>query len=699
MTTETNIDDVTPNNSTSHSFVICGFGSLGQYCVEELRQFAIEESDISFCIIDREGPGEWVIDGEDEITPELILGDCRDPNLLKQAGIETAQAALLVTNDERVNIQAALAARALNPNVRLVVRSSKEKLNQLLTSELGNFTAMNPAELPASAFVNAVVTTDLLLSFEVEGEEFQITQHTVGNDREFKAGSHVTDYESSERRVVAWQPADGQVASPPDVPTNAFYQWDAGTKLSPHDAVICVQKSARVEQRSTQRANHNEHKAGNFTWSNIRQAKDWLKSWSSLPRIQPAIVLGIIVGTVLLVLSSVLFKIGQGTTWLGAFASAVVLLTGGYADLFDPLGDPTDHPAWLHVYGLVVTVISLVFLLGVLGLIADAVVHSRLEFLRPRVPVPHEDHLVIIGYKRLARKVTEILKKIKQPFVVLSLSEQDLTETMDPTIPVVKSTHEEAITAVRLNTARGIMLLTEDELFNLEAALRVQTISRENSLPLSVVVRVFDSRFSHDARQIIPDAQVLAAYQLAGQAFAASALGEQILGLVQSDEHSIFVANYEIAANRQLNNRLIGSVAYGFGVIPVVLRRGPDSRHDRKTIVFPGDDLRLEVGDRLTVLSTINGLRRIELGEFSPPRRWTLTAQPPLSSTFTHTAGTELSRLSGCPLSTAKEFMESLPNSIELEMYTHQANRLRQSLSRQLGFELVPAGEGVEIGD
>ena len=160
-------DSPTTSRNAAHSFVICGFGSLGQYCVEELRQFATEDSEIAFRIINLASPDEWVIDGAEEITPYLLLGDCRDPQLLKQAGIEQAQAVLFVTSDELVNIQAALAARAINPDVRLIVRSSKENLNELLQTELGSFTAMNPAELPASAFVNAVVTSDLLSSFEV----------------------------------------------------------------------------------------------------------------------------------------------------------------------------------------------------------------------------------------------------------------------------------------------------------------------------------------------------------------------------------------------------------------------------------------------------------------------------------------------------------------------------------------------------
>ncbi|MDG2389843.1 MAG: NAD-binding protein [Planctomycetaceae bacterium] len=665
-------------NASSHQFLICGFGSLGQYCVEGIRQFSSDDSEITFRIINLEHPTEWVIDGEKQITQSLIIGDCRDPFLLKEAGIETAQAALFVTSDERVNIQAALAARAINPKIRLVVRSSKDILNDLLESELGNFTAMNPAELPAAAFVNGVATSDQLAAFEVGGEELVITQHHVGDDGEFKAGNRVVDLQSSTRRIVSWKPKSGIAESPRDVPTNAFYQWDDETILSNEDELTVIQPAESLSQPDRVSAP-----------PVIRKSQGLLRSWLKLPRVQPTIAAGLSVGTMLLIISTLLFKFAvDETDWFEAFSASVVLLTGGYGDLFSPLEADNNLPLWLQIYGLVVTLISLVFLLGVLGLIADAVIHSRLEFLRRKTPIPTRDHIVIIGYKRLARKVIEILNKLNQPFVILSLSEDDLSDTMDPSLPIVKSTIEGSFAAVALQSCRGIMLLTEDELFNIEMALLVKNFAREHQSDLSVVVRVFDSRFSHDARQIIPAAQVLAAYQLAGQAFAASALGEEILGLVKNDDDQIFIADYEVEENKHLGGRMIGDAAYGFGVIPVSLRRSLESRHERKTLKFPSYDLKLETGDHLTVLATINGLKRIEIGEFSPPPRWKLTAQPPLTADFLHTAGSEISRLTGCPLATARDFIESLPNSIELKMYTHQASRLKKSLKPQLEFEL-----------
>jgi len=223
--------DLSHPRHASHQFLICGFGSLGQYCVEGLRQFSSEDSQIAIEIINLESPTEWVIDAREQITPLLKLGDCRDPETLKQAGIETAQAALFVTSDERVNIQGALAARSINPDIRLVVRSSKENLNDLLESELGNFTALNPAELPASAFVNAVVTSEQLASFDLEDREFLITQHHVGENSPFTAGHKLSEYESSSTRIVSWTPQDGTAEAPDDLPTNAFYQWTEETVL------------------------------------------------------------------------------------------------------------------------------------------------------------------------------------------------------------------------------------------------------------------------------------------------------------------------------------------------------------------------------------------------------------------------------------------------------------------------------------
>ena len=88
---------------------------------------------------------------------EVLIGDCPQPSVLEQAKIGQCRAVLLVTSDEHVNTEAALAARLLNPKIRLIVRSDKQNLNQLLSQSLGNFVAYEPTQLSASAFALAAL--------------------------------------------------------------------------------------------------------------------------------------------------------------------------------------------------------------------------------------------------------------------------------------------------------------------------------------------------------------------------------------------------------------------------------------------------------------------------------------------------------------------------------------------------------------
>ncbi|WP_204368686.1 potassium channel family protein [Neosynechococcus sphagnicola] len=151
-------DSVLPSQSESASpprsqrFLVCGLGSLGQHCAAALREFGV-----LVIAIDRQQPQDWGIPDLLEQLDEFILGDCRLPRVLEQARIQDCQAVLMVTSNEQINIEAALTARRLHPRIRLVVRSAKQNLNELLQQSLGNFVAFEPAQLSTSAFALAAL--------------------------------------------------------------------------------------------------------------------------------------------------------------------------------------------------------------------------------------------------------------------------------------------------------------------------------------------------------------------------------------------------------------------------------------------------------------------------------------------------------------------------------------------------------------
>ncbi|NER84575.1 MAG: hypothetical protein F6K42_34650 [Leptolyngbya sp. SIO1D8] len=127
--------------------LVCRLGSLGQHCVANLKTFGVTVNAIELSTLIR-----WEIPDLPNLIDTLITGDCCQSEVLEPAGVNHCRAVLIVTTNERVNLEAALSARVLNPRIRLVVQSEKQNLNDLLEQQLKNFMAFEPTQLAAPAF-------------------------------------------------------------------------------------------------------------------------------------------------------------------------------------------------------------------------------------------------------------------------------------------------------------------------------------------------------------------------------------------------------------------------------------------------------------------------------------------------------------------------------------------------------------------
>ena len=118
-------------------FIVCGLGSLGQQCVLNLKKFDYDPFEVCITAIDRREITAWTAeDLQSQLVKPPILGDCRREEVLRSAGIEDSRAILIVTSDESTNVECAIAARRLNPNIQIILRSSRHSLNGLLKRQL-----------------------------------------------------------------------------------------------------------------------------------------------------------------------------------------------------------------------------------------------------------------------------------------------------------------------------------------------------------------------------------------------------------------------------------------------------------------------------------------------------------------------------------------------------------------------------------
>ncbi|MCS7291570.1 MAG: NAD-binding protein [Gloeomargarita sp. SKYBB_i_bin120] len=654
--------------------VVCGLGSLGQYCVVNLKAFGIRVIGI-----DLNRPQHWEVRQLDTLLDGLILDDARNRDVLERAGVTQARAVLAVTNDERVNIQIAFAARLLSPQVRLVIRSAKQNLTELLGHELHNFVAYEPTQISAAAFALAALGEDIIGFFRVGEQLFQVHRRVISPQDPWANRRSLHELYSRSRKVLGYQSVTRP--TPPD--ELYLFRWDPETLVYPGDTLITVelQSATRLSPVRTPATRPTTR----WQWPEWLRWRNWQERfktwWDKGGTHRVALVVAGLMLT-LLVTGTVLYDLYYPELQFpDTFYTTMILLLGGFGDVFGGLGRfELPLPWWLRLLSLGLTLTGIAFTGVIYALLTEKLLATQFEFLQRRPPVPPQGHVVIVGSGRVGQRVAGLLQEFRQPLAVLT--SQEVGNEVLPQLPVLSGPLLTLLPKANLATAKSIVTVTDDELENLEIALR----ARETNIHSHLVIRTYDPLFSENVRRLFPFAQVLCANELAAEAFAAAAFGENILGLFRLEGRTILVVEYRIEAGDTLDGLILAQVAYGYGVVPVYYY----SQQDQEARTMPSDDLRLHPGDQLVVLATSRALQRVERGERLPPR-YQVRVEKALSREALFYGGNVIAQVTGFDLKRCRDVMEQLPCLLPEPIYRHQAQRLVRELAKvQVTSRLIP---------
>ncbi len=659
-------------------FLVCGLGSLGQQCVVALKEYGV-----GIIAIEEELPKSWEIPDLPNLLEELIVGDCRQHSVLEQAQIRQCRAVLIVTSSERVNVETAFAARLLNPQTRLVIRSAKENLNELLSTHMGNFVSFEPTHLPVTTFVLAALETETLGFFTLEEQHLRVLKHRIRPGDRWCNRGPLHELNSRTRRIVTHTP---NLSTSPQ----AFHQWEPDASLQVGDTLVYIEvmeKSASAAEQTATNSRQNKRRfwsrLQSLRWNNLKQKL--IEFWHSANenRTQRAVKISGIIVLILLIVGTFLYYNSNNPkiSLRDAFNLTVVLLLGGYDNVFGQLPLTLNLPWGLHLFSFILTVAGTIFVGILYAMLTEKILSSRFQFSKRRPPVPQQDHVVVIGLGRVGQGVAALLQDYKQPVVGITSTEID--STVLPHLPVITGNYAEALKMANLPTAKSVIVATDDEMVNLEVGLMAHAANSTGGL----IIRTFEQGLSNNLAQLLPDAQVLCAYALAAEAFAGAAFGENIDNLFRLNNQTILVTEYQIEAGDTLNGLLLAEVAYGYGVVPVLYQKEQEVPK-----LMPSDDIRLAVGDRMVILATSSGLRRIEQGKVSiMPKCWRVQVEKAWTQEAIFEGANAIARISGCDLSTARALMHNLPGTLQMPLYKHQAQRLVRSLSKaQVKAHIVP---------
>ncbi len=153
--------------------VICGLGRVGHRVVERLVAEGIDVVAV-----------EMTKDCEFRSHTErlgvlVIVGDSTKAEVLERANVARARTILCLTDDDLVNIEAALAARKLQPDIRVIMRMFNESLAEKVSGAFGIDAVFSSTGLAAPAFAAAVFSDHIVHSFEIGDENLHLARFVI----------------------------------------------------------------------------------------------------------------------------------------------------------------------------------------------------------------------------------------------------------------------------------------------------------------------------------------------------------------------------------------------------------------------------------------------------------------------------------------------------------------------------------------
>ncbi len=152
--------------------VLCGLGHVGVRILEELRKLGEE-----VVVIEQAEDSRFLDEARQQHVPVLI-GDMRRPATLERANIKEARSLIAAGDDDLANLEAALNARAVRPDIRVVLRIFDSNLAGKLRTGFGIKTTFSTSALAAPAFAMAAVDPAVVGSFYI-GEDLMLVLNLV----------------------------------------------------------------------------------------------------------------------------------------------------------------------------------------------------------------------------------------------------------------------------------------------------------------------------------------------------------------------------------------------------------------------------------------------------------------------------------------------------------------------------------------
>jgi len=214
--------------------------------------------------------------------------------------------------------------------------------------------------------------------------------------------------------------------------------------------------------------------------------------------------------------------------------------------------------------------------------------------------------IVICGLGRVGYRIASQLLDVQRPLIGIDTTSSHLVEAlMERGMPVILGDvrNEEILHRAGVNRATTVLVCTQNDLANIEAAFHV----REHNPRAEIILRLFEDTLADEVRRHFAIKAVISRSALAAQAFAYAALGLEVLEVFDHAGVTYALAKVPLNTMPLLASHSVQSLATQYALTVVCLYR------EGQMIVEPADHIPLRSEDVLFIFTQMENLLTLSL--------------------------------------------------------------------------------------
>jgi Trk K+ transport system NAD-binding subunit len=484
--------------------VVCGVNPLAARLIDVL----INQYDAQITAVVRSTRDEWAPLISEQAGVEVVESDRLDAATFARARLAEADGLALVDQNDAGNIDAALLAQEINPDIRTVVRMFNNSLGERIKELLTNSAVLSAAAITAPAFVAAALDDATTAPMTVEDRTLVGTSRSNAKVEDIVSGLAIVAGRDEPERL----PADDRDA----------------------DFVL-----ARIRQRPRTTSPRRRSSALRM----VSLALD-----ARIRRVLMGLLVLFLLGTTVIAL------IDNRPPLEAAYIALLTEFGGATAD--------TEAPPAVRLTIILLTFVSIGVIPVLTAMVVDSVVRARLRIEAGGLVEPLSDHTVVVGLGDVGTRVVRALDDLGITVVAIDRDGQarGVRLARSRRIPLIigDATHADVLNAASVATCKTLVVVSTDDASNLETAL----LARTANPTVRVVMRLFDGEFADRVQRAFSINVSRSVSYLAAPAFAAALLGRQILGTIPVDRHVLLLAEVPVGEDSALENMTVGDLQH-----------------------------------------------------------------------------------------------------------------------------------------